>query len=336
MSDLLPISEVPVAAHSAMDLPYIRHELKTPINAIVGYSEILLEDAEDEENEALAKDLRKIRSAGHKLLVIIDDLLGTRTAEPQQSCAHTVAPQPIAHRHEDEPACVMDGRLLVVDDIEANREVLCRHLLRYGCRLETAENGREALEKLRTETFDLVLLDIMMPEMDGYETLAAMKAERDLAHIPVIMLTALDQLDSVVRCIEMGAEDYLPKPFNAVLLQARIGACLEKKRLRDLEIAYLRDVAVVTRAAAALEVGAFRAEDLETVAARQDELGQMARVMVKAGQEVQAREERLKRQVQELRIEIDQSRKQRQVAEITESDFFLQLEQKARELRRRG
>jgi DNA-binding response OmpR family regulator len=125
------------------------------------------------------------------------------------------------------------GRLLVVDDIELNRDVLSRRLKRQGYAVATAENGREAMERLRAETFDLVLLDIMMPEMDGYEVLQRLKTDDVTRSIPVIMISALGEIDSVVRCIEMGADDYLPKPFNPTLLKARIGACLEKKRAHD-------------------------------------------------------------------------------------------------------
>jgi sigma-B regulation protein RsbU (phosphoserine phosphatase) len=126
-----------------------------------------------------------------------------------------------------------DAALLVVDDNEDNRYTLTRRLTREGYRnLTTAANGREALDLLRSRKFDLVLLDIMMPDMNGYEVLEHLKAE-DLQNIPVIMISALSEIDSVVRCIELGAEDYLPKPFNPTLLRARVGASLEKKRLRD-------------------------------------------------------------------------------------------------------
>src|SRR5687767_1628561 len=125
------------------------------------------------------------------------------------------------------------GRLLVVDDNEMNRDMLSRRLERQGHAVTMAENGRQALERIRAEPFDLVLLDIMMPELNGYEVLEQLKNDGDLRHIPVIMISAVDELDSVVRCIELGAEDYLSKPFSPVLLKARIGACLEKKQLRD-------------------------------------------------------------------------------------------------------
>jgi adenylate cyclase len=124
--------------------------------------------------------------------------------------------------------------LLVVDDNEDNRYTLTNRLKRQGYTdVVTANDGRQALELLRARPCDLVLLDIMMPELNGYQVLEQLKGDDRLRHIPVIMISAVDEMDSVVRCIELGAEDYLQKPFNPTLLRARIGACLEKKRLRD-------------------------------------------------------------------------------------------------------
>ncbi len=131
------------------------------------------------------------------------------------------------------------GTILVVDDNRLNRMKLEFSLQQQGHKVDLAENGLQAIEKMRSQAFDLVLLDILMPEMDGYQVLDAMKQEPALRSLPVIVISALDELESIVRCIEMGAEDYLPKPFNPVLLSARIDACLEKKRLRDQEQAYL-------------------------------------------------------------------------------------------------
>jgi class 3 adenylate cyclase len=126
------------------------------------------------------------------------------------------------------------ARLLVVDDNEDNRYTLTRRLQREGYTdVVVAEDGRRALELVRAQQFDLVLLDIMMPELNGYQVLEELKKDEVLRHIPVIMISSLDELDSVIRCIELGAEDYLAKPFNPTLLRARIGACLEKKRLHD-------------------------------------------------------------------------------------------------------
>jgi class 3 adenylate cyclase len=125
------------------------------------------------------------------------------------------------------------GNVLVVDDSRMNRIKLGTSLKRQGHTVTQAEDGGRALELLRENAFDLVVLDIMMPVLNGYQVLETMKADPELRDIPVIVISALDEMDSVVRCIEMGAEDYLPRSYDPVLLRARIGACLEKKRLRD-------------------------------------------------------------------------------------------------------
>ena len=135
------------------------------------------------------------------------------------------------------------ARILVVDDNEDNRYTLTRRLRREGYEeVAVASNGREALDLIAREPFDLILLDIMMPEMNGYQVLERLKADEVLRHVPVIMISAISELESVVRCIELGAEDYLPKPFNSVLLRARIGASLERKRLHDREAAHLAEI----------------------------------------------------------------------------------------------
>jgi DNA-binding response OmpR family regulator len=151
---------------------------------------------------------------------------------------------------------------------------------------------------------------------------------------PVIMISAAEELESVVRCIELGAQDYLPKPFNPVLLRARLSECLERKRMRDQEIDYLQQVGRVT-AAAAIRANTFQAGSLDEVARRSDELGQLAQVFQEMARQVSAREQHLQRQVQQLRIEIDQKRRAREVADITESEYFQQLLGKAEELRHR-
>ena len=125
------------------------------------------------------------------------------------------------------------GHLLVVDDNKVNRILLSRGLEKQGHKIDTAENGKQALEKLRADSFDLVLLDIEMPEMNGYQVLETCLQDPELRDIPIIMTSSLDEIDSVVKCVELGAEDYLNKPVNPILLRARVNASLEKKRLRD-------------------------------------------------------------------------------------------------------
>jgi DNA-binding response OmpR family regulator len=396
-------------------LAHARHELRTPVNAILGYSEMLLEDAGDPEAAELGAGLREIQALGKALQEGINQVLDAGRAEEgpaldtqaltmqvrqrlRPACSQVVSrcagllelarspalqpfradlqrigtasaqllaliddplgqpgpavlaapamrqPAPVAEGGEaghlleegGPPSPAERGHVLVVDDNTLNRDMLGRALHRQQHYFALARDGNQALEMLRSGAFDVVLLDVMMPGMDGFEVLARLKADPALRHLPVIMISALDDLAAVVRCIEMGAEDYLPKPFDPVLLRARVGACLEKKRRRDQELDYLRNVAVVTEAAGAVEAGTFDPEALEGVARRGDALGQLARVFQRMAREVRAREERLRREVQELRVEIDQQRKARQVAEITETAYFQELQQKAQALRNRS
>ncbi|MFC5605273.1 adenylate/guanylate cyclase domain-containing protein [Variovorax soli] len=127
------------------------------------------------------------------------------------------------------------ARLLVVDDNKVNRLLLTRGLEQQGHQVACAENGRIALDRLQTEDFDLMLLDIEMPEMNGFQVLERLAADPRLRDLPVVVTSSLEDMADVVRCIELGAEDYLHKPVNAVLLKARVDASLEKKRLRDMQ-----------------------------------------------------------------------------------------------------
>ncbi len=310
------------------DRSQLRHDLKTPLNAILGYSEMLIEEVP----EAFVDDLERIRSAGQKLLRMIEDVFSDGGPDRSSATASTsVSPKLRVETVRAGPA----GRILAVDDVEENRDVLKRHLERQGHTVWLAEHGRRALELLDAEDVEVVLLDIMMPEMDGYQTLEAIRRHPNHAETPVLMISAVDEVDSVVRCIERGAEDYLPKPFNPVLLRARITACLQKKRTRDTEKAFLSAVQQVTHAAAAIEAGSFDAIDLGEIQARTDELGVMARMFGSMAREVREREARLRRQVESLRVEVDDAKKSKQVAEITETDYFRRLQEKAKAFRER-
>ncbi len=317
--------------------PHLRDELRVPIEAVIGLCETAREKAEAQGQSGMLPDLQKIHSSAERFHALAAggpsgiEAAATPSLRPQEPGeVPSVAGPP-----QEDAAWADSGPLIIVDNNEINRDVLARHLHREGYTTAAAENGLRALEMVRARKFDLVLLDVMMPELDGYETLRLLKADPELREIPVIMISALDDIESVVRCIEMGAEDYLPKPFDPVLLQARTGASLEKKRLRDLEIEYLRNVDRVTSAAAAVEAGEFDPSSIERVAAREDALGQLARVFQRMAREVRAREQRLKQEVRLLRIEIDETRTARQVAEITETDYFRDLQRKADRLRSR-
>lgn len=158
---------------------------------------------------------------------------------PQLSYCQIMGMEPDAPSH---PTGEAPGRILVVDDIAINRLILQESLLSEGYVVQTAEHGREALDLLEAQPFDVVLLDLLMPEMDGYEVLSRMKATASLQHLPVIVVSALDEMDSVIRCIEMGATDYLTRPFDPVLLRARINASLASKRMHDMKQRYVSKI----------------------------------------------------------------------------------------------
>lgn len=349
-SDDIPEQETAAAGRrQPAALANVRHTLRTPLNHIIGYSEMLLEEAGERGLESFAADLRRIHTAGKHLQALINDLLdgpapldkagmppAAKSATPTGLFRDEASQRSLAAAGRESVSEDCVGRLLVIDDNEGNRDMLSRRLRHQGYLVSVAVDGREALRFLKTQLVDLILLDVMMPEMDGYDVLKELKSGDQWRDIPVIMISALGEIESVVRCIEQGAEDYLTKPFDPVLLRARIGACLEKKRLRDQEVLYLKDVAQVTSAAAAVEADQFDAETLAGVVKRPDELGQLARVLQRMAREVAAREEQLKKQIQVLRIEIDQANKTRQVSEITDTEYFQDLQKKAKALRYRS
>jgi phosphoserine phosphatase RsbU/P len=221
------------------DVQRLCHDLRTPVNQIIGYSEMLQEQAEEMGRKKYLPDLKKIRNAAASWLGLMEEhLLPAGAASSGLADAGILPPgitfQTPAARIAPHARSV-HGRLLVVDDDESNRDMLSRRLQRDGYTVQTASNGVDALRLLRSSTFDLVLLDLIMSGLDGYQVLLKMKNDPVMREIPVIMLSALDQEGGIARCIELGAEDYIAKPFSPVFLRARIEASLEKKRLRDKE-----------------------------------------------------------------------------------------------------
>ena len=238
-------------------LASLRHDLRNPIGHVLGYGEMVLDDLRAMERPEMVADVEKIHAAGRRLLALVDERLNAATLDSADAAPPALdaappaldppapalpsfpfAPSPEAQRESEE-----SGLLLVVDDNEENRDVLARRLQKQGHWAVTVPGGQEALDALADQPFDLVLLDIMMPGMDGYEVLSRIKSDPKTQRLPVIMISALDEMDSVVRCIEMGAADYLPKPFNPTLLRARVGASLREKRARDRELRYTAELA---------------------------------------------------------------------------------------------
>ena len=348
----------------------LRHDLRTPVNHIVGYCELLLEDADGPEHEsrrALLRDaLDAVRDAlslintalpstGHGVtqdtveslyeqlhaprarimtalagLIPADadedfdeaftaDVARIRDATAQLTAVRRpeyVAPTPPptsdATRSTPstrEPSAPAHGRILVVDDQQNNRDVLERHLARQGYTVECAPDGQRALAALTHGTYDLVLLDVRMPGLDGHEVLRRIKENPATRDVPVVMISAADELSTIAACIEGGADDFLPKPFDPVILRARVTACTEKKRLRDLEVDYLHQVERVAAAATAVERGTYEAGSLASIAERDDALGRLARVFDSMAAGVRVREERLREHVSTLRREIDEAQR---------------------------
>jgi len=225
----------------------IRHDMRNALGAITGYSEIMMEDLDE---SGLLQDegrtyLNQLLQESNNLLITVDTLISPDRHKP----AETGRADEIAsifesfaggiERGEDELTL---GRILVVDDNESNRNLLAHQLTREGHTALLAASGREALDMMAADRPDLLLLDLLMPEMNGFEVLQRMRMDAELRSIPVIVITGLHDNEGVVRCIEAGAQDYLTKPVNPVILRARISACLERKGWLDKEREYQRDL----------------------------------------------------------------------------------------------
>lgn len=220
--------------------PACQVELLASVNLILEHGDQLMEELGPGGSKTILQDLACIRESAEKLAERLGMLFAASKTAPVEEPFSCRQSNPCLNGTLDvgrkfSPDLGQTTTILVVDDVEANREILARRLERQGYRIVMAEHGLEALERLQVDAFDLILLDIMMPVMDGYETLKRIKSNSVLRHIPVIVVSALTDMDSIIACIEAGAEDFLPKPFNPTLLKARIGAALEKKRLMEQE-----------------------------------------------------------------------------------------------------
>ena len=238
-------------ADSQLKLPIIinnrklRIELEKPTQLVIDNCQQLISLIEGD----FVVELEKINSAANKLLQEINRLKEITPSETN------ISPEIL----ETATEVIIDGDLLsminleasvetcnytilIVDDSVTNRKFLASQVEAQNYQVATAANGKQAIQMIQTGSYDLILLDIIMPEVNGYQVLEWIR-DSPWQHIPTIMISALDQIDSVVKCIEMGAADYLAKPFNSILLKARLEACLEQKRLRDQESLYIRQLA---------------------------------------------------------------------------------------------
>lgn len=232
------LDPLPLLETGRGSLRSLRHELRTPLTHILGYCELWLHDAETFFLDGFLDDLRDLHDLGQQLLVRLEEILlllergGARWEREPETAYKTAQPRPSAET----------GAILIVDDDAYNRDLLSRLLRREGHTVSCAVDAEQAMSLIASHLFDLILLDIHLPDRNGVELLAAIKADDRYRHLPIIVLSAFDEINLAVRCIECGAEDYLPKPFNPVLLKARVNAGLEKKRLRDREVLFVQQI----------------------------------------------------------------------------------------------
>ena len=231
----------------------VRHDLRNPLSAIRGYGEMVLEELDDEgeQLEELAEDLRHLLRATDTLLEQLDaivDFSGANDANREDDLdLHAMAAELAASLRPGDPQTrrrVDPGCILLVEDNDSNRALLARRLEKAGHDVLQACDGRTALNLMETDAarIDVVLLDLMMPGINGFEILTRIKRHPGLRHVPVIMISALREMESIVRCLEYGADDYLPKPVNNTLLFARLDASLARKQAQDRERRYLERI----------------------------------------------------------------------------------------------
>ena len=232
-------------AARSFDTYKVQQDLRTPVDHIIGYSELLMEQAESQDCPEILQDLRRIhKAAGHwlqrmeaALLALADSREPQGVAAIQRDNGGLGQLEPTRNSTENTakaaPGC--GEHILIAEDDPLNLDILRRRVERFGYRVTTTGDGGSAWLELQKGTYDLVLLDMMMPIMDGFELLRHLRNDPRLSLVPVLMISGGDQEHSIARCIEAGADDYLMKPVNPIFLRARIGACLERKRLRDLE-----------------------------------------------------------------------------------------------------
>ncbi len=198
----------------------LQHDLRTPIGQILGYGEMLQEELDDRELVELLPDLEHIRSAATTLLDLVDGIF--RPGEARRGPAQLSGVLGASGSNHEPVSAGGSGRVLVVDDEPGNRELLGRWLVRAGFEVAEAGSGQEALVMVDEQSFDLVPLDVMMPDMDGMATLESIRRRRSVSELPVIMATALTGNDDMVAALDLGANDYVTKPFDRAVVVARV------------------------------------------------------------------------------------------------------------------
>jgi DNA-binding response OmpR family regulator len=218
----------------------IRHDLRGHAAYVIGMCQLWKTQASRFSVEHFVPQLENLEAAAGHVITLLDRLVSFNQAAPSRAEEQDLAQ--LLRYMDNLPASQEHGDILVVDDNRYNREYMSDLLVQQGHRVVTADDGAEALRLIAHQPFDLILLDVLMPGISGFGLLEQLKSSELWRHIPVIMVSALDEEQGVINCIARGAEDYLPRPVNPLLLRARVGACLEKKRLRDREMTHLNRI----------------------------------------------------------------------------------------------
>ena len=236
------VGEIVVSGAGDVDEARLRHDLRTPVNAILGYSEMIIEDFEPDLAHGVAADIRSVITECGRFLSQVDALMDFSQGAGEGESELDLGIAAGLERALEAPAAeneVEAGHILVIDDTKANRDLLRRQLERQGHEVATAASAADGLALLEEAGFDVILVDILMPDMNGIELLARLKADERWRDTPVIMISGLKEKKAVVRCISAGAEDYLEKPVDPVLLHSRVDACLERVRWQRREKEFL-------------------------------------------------------------------------------------------------
>ena len=323
----------------------LRHDLYNPINQIVGYSELLAEELEAGESID-ATDLARIGTSARVLLEMIRSRLNESELQSNHHEKSIDSTAPVLQLKTESSRRLASerrlstqtrkGRILVVDDDPSNCDLLVQTLSRDGHVVSTGKTGEEALEKIAKQPFDLVLLDIQMPGINGSEVLRLLKGSAETAFIPVIMISGLEDIDIVVQCVEYGADDYLPKPCNLTLLRARLGASLEKKFRYDDDLAlyqHLKDTQANVRtqliAARKLASELSESEDNELTLERlRQHFASMSSLLLE-------KDSALHETIKKLEVKISRQSVASQVKAITNDPAFQTLSKRARLMRER-
>ena len=222
----------------------LRHDLRTPLNGIIGYSEILIEDYEDDIDEKHNEDLshiielaKEIESAISRFVEFLKD--GARSVEDEHESNESAdnlfsSLGKIEYKLEIIEE-IKNAKILVVDDIKTNCDVLKRRLESNEFIVDVSMSGKEALEKINQHKYDLILLDVLMPEVNGLEVLIKVREQYSADKLPIIMVSSFDDVESISKCIQLGASDYLSKPVNSTILTQKVASTLERKALRERE-----------------------------------------------------------------------------------------------------